>query len=202
MNDVALNFSITMIDKATWLIEPVYAEDVLANSALKIQILSILVSEKNSLLSTFQLNSILYPLKSQILAQQILAEQIATVKGTTQQAATASGVVLASVSLLNFNLLFFFQFLNAAEILMLIKFFNLDLDPLFLQFISSLDSSFQPPSIFDYFVDSNDGAAVPENYQSIEITTSLFLINSGSKLTIFLLILGVLLMLFIFKGIV
>ena len=202
MNDVALNFSITMIDKATWLIEPVYAEDVLANSALKIQILSNLVSEKNSLLSTFQLNSILYPLKSQILAQQILAEQIATVKGTTQQAATASGVVLASVSLLNFNLLFFFQFLNAAEILMLIKFFNLDLDPLFLQFISSLDSSFQPPSIFDYFVDSNDGAAVPENYQSLEITTSLFLINSGSKLTIFLVILGVLLMLFIFKGIV
>ena len=101
-----------MIDEYNWLIEPVYLEDVSENSIIEIFLLGDMVSKNNSLLSSSRLNSNLYPLKSQILANQLLVKQLAAVKKIAQQVAIAIGTVLGSVTLLNFNLKFLFQFLN------------------------------------------------------------------------------------------
>jgi hypothetical protein len=151
------------------------------------------------LLSSSRLNSNLYPLKSQILANQLLVKQLAAVKKIAQQVAIAIGTVLGSVTLLNFNLKFLFQFLNAAEMFALIQYFNMDLDPLFLKFISTLQISFKFPSIFDYFVDNSDRITIPIKYQNIGFDTNLIMINSGANLTIFVVILTVLLILFTSK---
>ena len=199
VNSVSQNFSMKMIDESTWFIEPVYLEDISENSNIEILILGYIVSEKNSLLWTSKLSSVLYPIKSQILAQQVLVQQLATVKATTQQAATASGAVLGSVSLLNLNVIFLFQFLNAAEMFNIVQFFNMDLDPLFLQFVSTLQSSFKLPSVFDYFINSNDGVAIPIKYQNLGFSTNLIMINSGTNLTIFLALLMIVIILFTIK---
>ena len=199
VNSVAQDFSITMIDEYNWLIEPVYLEDVSENSIIEIFLLGDMVSKNNSLFSSSRLISNLYPLKSQILANQLLVEQLAAVKKTAQQVAIAIGTVLGSVTLLNFNLIFLFQFLNAAEMFALIQYFNMDLDPLFLKFISTLQISFKFPSIFDYFVDNSDRVTIPTKYQNIGFDTNLIMINSGANLTIFVVILTVLLILFTSK---
>ena len=200
MNYVPENFSTRMIDKYNWLIEPVYLEDISANSKLEILILGYIISEENSLLSTSKLSSIMYPIKSEVLAQQILVQQLATIKATTQQAATASGAILGSVSLMNLNVIFLFQFLNAAEMFTLIEFFNIDLNSLFLQFIATLKTSFSLPSMIEYFVDKQDGAAVPIKYQNIGYDTNLILINSGTNVTILLGISVIVIILLITKG--
>ena len=200
VNSVSQNFSTTMIDKYNWLIEPAYLEDISANSNLEILMLGCIVSEKNSLLSTSKLSSILYPIKSEVLAQQILVQQLATVKAETQQAATASGAILGSVSLMNLNVIFLFQFLNAAEMFTLIEFFNIDLNSLFLQFISTFKTSFTLPSLIDQIVDRKDGAAVPIKYKNIGFDTNLILINSGTNLTILIVILAVVILLLMIKG--
>ena len=191
-----------MIDNSTWLIEPVFIEDILEYSYLEILVQGYIVSTKNSLLYTTKLNSKLYPIKSDILAQQVLAQQLATVQSVTKQGALASGATLVSVSLLNLNMIFLFQFLNAAEMFNLIQFFNMDLDPLFLQFISTMQSSYKSPSLFDYFVNSNDGAAIPLKYQSIGFTTNLIMINSGSSLTILVGVICAMMILFLTEVIV
>ena len=81
----------------------------------------------------------------------------------------------------------------------LIQYFNMDLDPLFLKFISTLQISFKFPSIFDYFVDNSDRVTIPTKYQNIGFDTNLIMINSGANLTIFVVILTVLLILFTSK---
>ena len=83
----------------------------------------------------------------------------------------------------------------------LIQYFNMDLDPLFLKFISTLQISFKFPSIFDYFVDNSDRITIPTKYQNIGFDTNLIMINSGANLTIFVVILTVLLILFTSKWI-
>ena len=75
----------------------------------------------------------------------------------------------------------------------------MDLDPLFLKFISTLQISFKFPSIFDYFVDNSDRVTIPTKYQNIGFDTNLIMINSGANLTIFVVILTVLLILFTSK---
>ena len=81
----------------------------------------------------------------------------------------------------------------------LIQYFNMDLDPLFLKFISTLQISFKFPSIFDYFVDNSDRVTIPTKYQNIGFDTNLIMINSGANLTIFVVILTVLLIMFTSK---
>ena len=200
VNYVPENFSTSMIDKYNWLIEPVYLEDISANSKLEILILGYIISEENSLLSTSKLSIIMYPIKSEVLAQQVLVQQLATIKASTQQAATASWAILGSVSLMNLNVIFLFQFLNAAEMFSLIEYFNIDLNSLFLQFIATLKTSFTLPSMIEYFVDKKDGAAVPIKYQNIRYDTNLILINSGTNLTILLGISVIVIILLIIKG--
>ena len=201
VNSQAQNFSITMINELTWLIEPVYLKDISENSSLEILMIGYIVSKNNSLLSTSKLSSVLYPLKSQILANQIFLQKIAAVKATAQQAATASGAFLGSVILLNLNIIFLFQFQNAIEMFNSIKFFSMDLDPLFLQFVSTFENSFKLPSMFDHLFNSDDGVAIPTKYKKLDIDTNLILINSGTNLTILCAIFVVILIVFIIKGI-
>ena len=159
-----------------------------------------IVSNKSSLLSTSRLSSVLYPIKSQVLAHQIFLQKLAAVKATAQQAATVSGAFIGSIILLNLNIIFLFQFQNAIEMFNSIKFFNMDLDPLFLQFVTTFENLFKLPSVFDYLVNSDNGVAVPTKYKNLEIDTNLVLINSGTSLTIFVAILIVVLILFLIKG--
>ena len=201
LNNIQQDFSITMVDESSWIIQPVYLEDVAENSKLEILMLGFVVSKNNSLLSTLSLTSTLYPLKSQILAQKTLAQQLATMRTTTKQASEAMGIVLASVCLLNFDLLFLFQFLNAGEMYFLIQFFDMDIDPLFSEFITTMQISFKLPSMFDYFVNSSEGVVIPIKYKNIGFNTNLILINSGTNLTILLGIIVILLILFMIKRI-
>ena len=163
--------------------------------------LGFVVSKNNSLLSTLSLTSTLYPLKSQILAQKTLAQQLATMRTTTKQASEAMGIVLASVCLLNFDLLFLFQFLNAGEMYFLIQFFDMDIDPLFSEFITTMQISFKLPSMFDYFVNSSEGV-VGLKFSELKFG---FLkdikLKLNSKLTILLGIIVILLILFMIKRI-
>ena len=101
---------------------------------------------------------------------------------------------------MNLNVIFLFQFLNAAEMFTLIEFFNIDLNSLFLQFIATLKTSFSLPSMIEYFVDKQDGAAVPIKYQNIGYDTNLILINSGTNVTILLGISVIVIILLITKG--
>ena len=195
------NFKILIIDNLTILIQILFVKDVEKNTGLEVFILHDVVSQENSLLSTLKLTAILYPETSEILAEQALKEQIASVQTATQQGAVVWGAVLASVSLLNLNFGYLFQFLNAAEIYLLIQNFNIDLDPVFLEFMSSLQSSFEVPSLFQYFVRSEAGASVPTKYQNIGYSTNLIMINSGSNITVIIGILGFLILLWMIKGI-
>ena len=101
---------------------------------------------------------------------------------------------------MNLNVIFLFQFLNAAEMFSLIEYFNIDLNSLFLQFIATLKTSFTLPSMIEYFVDKKDGAAVPIKYQNIRYDTNLILINSGTNLTILLGTSVIVIILLITKG--
>ena len=175
-----------IIDNLTILIQILFVKDVEKNTGLEVFILHDVVSQENSLLSTFKFTAVLYPETSEILAQKALRQQIASVKKATYQGAAIGGAVLVSVCLLNFNFGYLFQFLNAAEIYLLIQNFNIDLDPVFLEFLSSLQSSFQVPSIFSFFVSNEAVVSIPTKYQNIGYSTSLIMINSGSNITIFI----------------
>ena len=175
-----------IIDNLTILIQILFVKDVEKNTGLEVFILYDVVSQGNSLVSALKLTAVLYPETSEILAQKALKQQIASVQTATQQGAVVGGAVLASVCLLNLNLGVLFQFLNAAEVYLLIQNFNTDLDPVFSAFLSSLQSSFQVPSIFSFFVSSKAGPSIPTKYQNIGYSTNLIMINSGSNITIFI----------------
>ena len=194
------NFKILIIDNLTILIQILFLKDVEKNTGLEVFILHDVVSQENSLLSTFKFTAVLYPETSEILAQKALRQQIASVKTATYQGAAIGGAVLVSVCLLNFNFGYLFQFLNAAEIYLLIQNFNIDLDPVFLEFLSSLQSSFQVPSIFSFFVSNEAVVSIPTKYQNIGYSTSLIMINSGSNITLFIGISGFLSLLWVIKG--
>ena len=107
--------------------------------------------------------------------------------GITSGFASAIGL-----SMLNLNPNAFFNFLNAAQIYSYISLYQVEVDPLLIQFLSSISINSMFPSFMTYVIPSDAGQQLNSKFTNFGYNNNIFLLNSGVNISILICIVGIL----------
>jgi hypothetical protein len=187
LNNTNLDFTIDQKNEITYLITPTYLTDIPQNSELKIKLDS-LVSKNNSLLYNTTLSINLFKTSS-FSSQQELQVKIAAAKALASQGATVGLSITLGISFLNLDPTSLFNFINTAEIFYSTTLFNLNLDPVLYEFLIAMRLPSKTPKILSYIIPEEKGSSLPTKYIDYGYSTNLFLLNTRSQLSFFIVLL-------------
>ena len=172
-------FNLSMTDDFSYLITINFVANVVEGDILTISLRTDLISKKNSILATSVLKGRLFASSYNDLLAQINAMKQYCQIGLAIGLSAALGTSAVSVDPTSF-----FNFLNSVQIYSYIVLYQLDLDPVLIELLSSLQPSSYIPSIFPYFMNQSEGVKMNEKLNSFGYPSNFFMINSGLNLTI------------------
>ena len=179
LNTILQVFTISKIDNSTYTITINFTSNINQGDLLVIEFPVPLISNINSLLLTDKLSIHLFATDINNLVSQINQLKTYSQIGLAIGLSAAFG---SSAVILDFTP--FFNFLNAAEIYSYVVLYQLDLDPILINFLSELRVNSKIPSIYNYFIDPLQGVQIGGNLNGFGYTTNLLLLNSGVNMTI------------------
>jgi hypothetical protein len=180
VNSKLQDFTISRIDPSEYTISVNYSETIHHGDQLHLLFNSPLLSTENYLLETTELVATLFSNES--TETELLASTIAFYAKILFIIGTSVSLCVAGF---NFKPSSFFTFLNAAEIYVYVLIFNMQLDPLLYNFLNMLQASSYIPNMFEYFISPGFGNPAPDKFSNFGNPSNLILINSGSTLTLF-----------------
>ena len=186
-----LDFTIKESNSSVYIVTVDFISYITDTSTLNITFVTNIVSAYNSLLFTTSLTTKLY-INNDSLENKLLAARAAAAKAIAKSgvAVGLSGAVVSS--LLSFSPTSLFDFMNTAEILGVVILFNMDLYPVLSSFLLGAQTFSIIPNIFSFFINQNEGVALPQKDLDYGNSTNLFLLNDGNQIFIFILFLLIL----------
>jgi hypothetical protein len=165
------------------------------NSRVKINFISPIYSTKNSLLLNKTIELDLFVTETAKEEQKIKVEE-KKAKKTAETTAYVGASAAGAASLFSGDLNSIFTFLNIAEMIYSVYFFNMEIYSPLVEFLLGLRVHSSAPNIFKYIIASDLGIKLPKKYQKYGFKTNLLLLNCGIQFTFFLSFLAAFLVLF------
>ena len=182
INNIIQSFTLEYANNSTYILTVSFNQALNLSDILTIYFIKNLISTDNSLLEDTFIEIHLFP-----GSNNSTDAQIAAVESAAKLAAIVSLSLTASSSVFNFNIVSFFNFLNIVELYSYSVLYQVEFSSSFLNFISGTRPNAMMPNAFTCFIYSNDGVQLPDQEQWFGNSVNLFLINSGSSITLFLL---------------
>ena len=196
INRVNQSFTLQKLDNSSYSVLVSFSSSIQSGSKLLIIFSQLIVSISNSILA----NDILeIELAATSLDQEVLV--ITQVNELAKTVLIACIIAVCGSSVINLNPLTLFHFLNNLEIYVYLTFYYQDLDNSLVTFIKMFNSKSWLPNFFTYVISDKQGEILGANFSNFGDKTNLLLLNSGSIVEIFVLMMVVALIGLCFRGV-
>ena len=180
-------FTLLWIDVYSYLLTVNFSTSIIQGTELTINFTNTLISSLNSELFSKSLSIYLFGVVTNDLVTEVNTLIEHSKNGITSGFASAIGL-----SMLNLNPNAFFNFLNAAQIYSYIALYQVEVDPLLIQFLSSISINSMFPSFMTYVIPSDAGQQLNSKFTNFGYNNNIFLLNSGVNISILICIVGIL----------
>ena len=188
VSDISYAFTIYPLDPEDYLISLTNFTVISGSASLLVIFSKSILSVNNSLLSTSSLQSKLL-VDSITEAEIAIQAEAAAAKGMAATSTTIGMSAVLGISILNFDPTSFCNFMNTAELFYSAYLFNMEIYPVFSEFLLGMRIESSLPNVFSYFISENKGSQMPEKYSAYGYKTNLLLLNGGVRFSVLLIFL-------------
>ena len=179
ISQISHNFTIVQTDNYTWSLTILFHSTIIEGTILELKFIGAVNSIYNSLLVTNKLTALLFGVEIDSTASEITKIISFAKNGLTFGVASSMGI-----GALNLNPTTFFNFLNSAQIYSYISLYQIEVDPLLIEFLMSLNVNSMLPNIPQQYISSSEGTALNQQFSNFGYSNALLLVNSGVNISI------------------